>query len=33
MQQLGMGQAVNQALREEMTRDPDVFHRRRRVSA
>jgi acetoin:2,6-dichlorophenolindophenol oxidoreductase subunit beta len=25
MQQLGMGQAVNQALREEMTRDPDVF--------
>lgn len=25
MQQLAMGQAVNQALREEMTRDPDVF--------
>ncbi len=25
MQQLGMGQAVNQALREEMERDPDVF--------
>lgn len=25
MQQLGMGQAVNQALREEMTRDSDVF--------
>ena len=25
MQQLGMGQAVNQALREELTRDPDVF--------
>lgn len=25
MQQLGMGQAVNQALREEMTRDPRVF--------
>ncbi|MGI6655299.1 MAG: alpha-ketoacid dehydrogenase subunit beta [Desulfobulbus sp.] len=25
MQQLGMGQAVNQALREEMTRDPNVF--------
>ncbi len=25
MQQLGMGQAVNQALREEMTRDPEVF--------
>jgi len=25
MQQLGMGQAVNQALREEMSRDPDVF--------
>ena len=25
MQQLGMGQAVNQALREEMTADPDVF--------
>jgi pyruvate/2-oxoglutarate/acetoin dehydrogenase E1 component len=25
MQQLGLGQAVNQALREEMTRDPDVF--------
>jgi acetoin:2,6-dichlorophenolindophenol oxidoreductase subunit beta len=25
MQQLGMGQAVNQALREEMKRDPDVF--------
>jgi acetoin:2,6-dichlorophenolindophenol oxidoreductase subunit beta len=25
MQQLGMGQAINQALREEMTRDPDVF--------
>jgi pyruvate dehydrogenase E1 component beta subunit len=25
MQQLGMGQAINQALREEMLRDPDVF--------
>ena len=25
MQQLGMGQAVNQALREEMARDPEVF--------
>lgn len=25
MQQLGMGQAVNQALREEMIRDPNVF--------
>lgn len=25
MQQLGMGQAVNQALREEMSQDPDVF--------
>ena len=25
MQQLGMGQAINQALREEMERDPDVF--------
>ncbi len=25
MQKLGMGQAVNQALREEMHRDPDVF--------
>lgn len=25
MQQLGMGQAVNQALREEMRRDPEVF--------
>ena len=25
MQQLGMGQAVNQALREEMTRDARVF--------
>lgn len=25
MQQFGMGQAINQALREEMTRDPDVF--------
>ncbi len=25
MQQLGMGQAVNQALREEMLRDPNVF--------
>ncbi len=25
MQQLGMGQAVNQALREEMRRDPNVF--------
>ena len=25
MHQLGMGQAVNQVLREEMTRDPDVF--------
>ncbi|MDD3618673.1 MAG: alpha-ketoacid dehydrogenase subunit beta [Desulfobulbaceae bacterium] len=25
MQHLGMGQALNQALREEMTRDPDVF--------
>ena len=25
MQQLGMGQALNQALREEMTRDPAVF--------
>jgi acetoin:2,6-dichlorophenolindophenol oxidoreductase subunit beta len=25
MQQIGMGQAVNQALREEMMRDPDVF--------
>ena len=25
MQQFGMGQAVNQALREEMARDPDVF--------
>ncbi|MEJ2032569.1 MAG: alpha-ketoacid dehydrogenase subunit beta [Deltaproteobacteria bacterium] len=25
MQQLGMGQAVNQALREEMTADPNVF--------
>jgi len=25
MQQLGMGQALNQALREEMARDPDVF--------
>ncbi len=25
MQQLGMGQALNQALREEMTRDSDVF--------
>ncbi len=25
MQQLGMGQAVNQALREEMARNPDVF--------
>ncbi len=25
MQQLTMGQAINQALREEMTRDPDVF--------
>ena len=25
MQQLGMGQAINQALREAMERDPDVF--------
>ena len=25
MQKLGMGQAVNQALKEEMQRDPDVF--------
>ena len=25
MQQLGMGQAINQAIREEMLRDPDVF--------
>ena len=25
MQQLGMGQAINQALREEMERDPDIF--------
>lgn len=25
MQQLGMGQAINQALREEMSRDPNVF--------
>ncbi|VBB45593.1 2-oxoisovalerate dehydrogenase subunit beta [uncultured Desulfatiglans sp.] len=25
MQQLGMGQAINRALREEMLRDPDVF--------
>ena len=25
MQEAGMGQAVNQALREEMTRDPNVF--------
>lgn len=25
MQQLGMGQAINQALREEMQRDAEVF--------
>jgi len=25
MQQLGMGQAVKQALQEEMLRDPNVF--------
>jgi len=25
MQEAGMGQAINQALREEMTRDPDIF--------
>ena len=25
MQQLGMGQAINQALKEEMERDPDIF--------